>query len=198
MKGLFKSGAAAPGVPNPPRSRTGDSIRGKISGPIPIPDDEFPMRNPGTGIATSTPLPEENDRQWPADQQAMPDTSSTSGRGRNVDSVIGPSGPGSVKGSMQRSSPQSQRRTNPPSTLRHSVISENTDRSVTSKDKPQRKKSTLGGVLSRLFGKKKKNASISTTSQRASTLQQRPSQHQSVRPYNHPSPTRALPTPVHV
>lgn len=187
--GLFNKTASPPGMPIPPRSRTGESIRGKISGPIPIPDDEFPMRNPGTGIATSTPLPEDNnnDRQWPADQQVMPDTAEAGGRGRNVDSVVGPSGPGSIKGSIQRSSPQSQRRTNPPSTLRHSVISENTDRSVTSKDKPQRKKSTLGGVFSRLFGKKKKKASISTTSQRASTLQ-RPSQH-----HSDPSPLKREP-----
>lgn len=46
------------------RPRTGhQTIRGRISGPIPMPnpldDDEFPMRNPGTGIASSTPI--END-----------------------------------------------------------------------------------------------------------------------------------------
>ncbi|ROW11267.1 hypothetical protein VMCG_01289 [Cytospora schulzeri] len=50
-----------PASPNGPRPRTGhQSIRGRISGPIPmsnsIEDDEFPMRNPGTGIASSTPL----------------------------------------------------------------------------------------------------------------------------------------------
>lgn len=53
-----------PTSPTTPRPRTGhQSIRGRISGPIPIPnpldDDEFPMRNPGTGIASSTPI--END-----------------------------------------------------------------------------------------------------------------------------------------
>lgn len=38
------------------------SVRGRISSPIPIPspldDDEFPIRNPGTGIASSTPINE--------------------------------------------------------------------------------------------------------------------------------------------
>lgn len=53
-----------PVSPTTTRPKTGhQSIRGRISGPIPQPnpldDDEFPMRNPGTGIASATPI--END-----------------------------------------------------------------------------------------------------------------------------------------
>lgn len=52
---------SAPASPTTARPRTGhQSVRGRISGPIPIPnpleDDEFPIRNPGTAIASSTPL----------------------------------------------------------------------------------------------------------------------------------------------
>ncbi|KUI62502.1 hypothetical protein VP1G_09630 [Cytospora mali] len=50
-----------PASPTGARPRTGhQSIRGRISGPIPmsnsVEDDEFPIRNPGTGIASSTPI----------------------------------------------------------------------------------------------------------------------------------------------
>lgn len=52
---------SVPPSPTSARPRTGhQSVRGRISGPIPIPnpleDDEFPIRNPGTAIASSTPL----------------------------------------------------------------------------------------------------------------------------------------------
>lgn len=62
MKGkIFGSAPASPTVARPKSGY--QSVRGRISGPIPIPnpldDDEFPIRNPGTGIASSTPI--END-----------------------------------------------------------------------------------------------------------------------------------------
>lgn len=82
MPSLWRSGAGAAG-----RATTGrQSIRGRISGPIPIPapgDDEFPIRNPGSGIATTsaedefpirhpgstiastTPLPGEGETEFP-------------------------------------------------------------------------------------------------------------------------------------
>lgn len=51
MPGLWKSASSA-GRPKPGQQ---SSIRGRISGPIPIPnpgdDDEFPIRTPGSGIA---------------------------------------------------------------------------------------------------------------------------------------------------
>lgn len=34
-------------------NKPSSAIRGKISGPIPMDDDEFPMRAPGTSVATS-------------------------------------------------------------------------------------------------------------------------------------------------
>lgn len=52
MPGLWKSSSSA-GRPKPGQHQS--SIRGRISGPIPIPnagdDDEFPIRSPGSGIA---------------------------------------------------------------------------------------------------------------------------------------------------
>lgn len=61
MKAKIFGGGNPPSSPTTQRPRTGhQTIRGRISGPIPMPnpldDDEFPMRNPGTGIASSTPI----------------------------------------------------------------------------------------------------------------------------------------------
>ncbi|KAJ0121071.1 hypothetical protein J7T55_008231 [Diaporthe amygdali] len=59
---MKKTKVFGPASPTTARPRTGhQSIRGlRISGPIPmtnpIEDDEFPIRNPGTGIASATPL----------------------------------------------------------------------------------------------------------------------------------------------
>lgn len=55
---------SVPTSPTTARPRTGhQSVRGRISGPIPIPnpldDDEFPIRNPGTAVASSTPIENE-------------------------------------------------------------------------------------------------------------------------------------------
>ncbi|KAM0280750.1 hypothetical protein ACHAQH_003920 [Verticillium albo-atrum] len=192
---LFKPQPAATGGQTASRPKTGQSIRGKISGPIPIPtptDDEFPMRNPGTGIATPLSA-EDRERQLQAEaanQANAPFTQSEPVQNRNTDSVVMPSGTGSGTGSASgsgsahtpsvapRGSPQSQRRTNPPSTLRHSVVSEATEITNNSKDKPQRKKSTLRGAFSKLFGRKKKTTSLSTPPERVSTYDS-PSQHRS-------------------
>lgn len=64
---MRKTKVFGPASPTTARPRTGhQSIRGlRISGPIPmtntptIEDDEFPIRNPGTGIASATPLDSE-------------------------------------------------------------------------------------------------------------------------------------------
>jgi len=60
MPGLWKSTSSA-GRPKPGQQ---SSIRGRISGPIPIPgpgdDDEFPIRTPGSGIA----IPANNDENF--------------------------------------------------------------------------------------------------------------------------------------
>lgn len=53
---IFKSPSTSAGHGRP---RPAHSIRGKISGPIPIPhpadDEEFPIRNPGSNLATNSP-----------------------------------------------------------------------------------------------------------------------------------------------
>lgn len=65
MKAKIFGGGNPPSSPTTTqRPRTGhQTIRGRISGPIPMPnpldDDEFPMRNPGTGIASATPIESE-------------------------------------------------------------------------------------------------------------------------------------------
>ncbi|EGY22780.1 hypothetical protein HYQ45_010063 [Verticillium longisporum] len=195
---IFKPQPAGAGGQAASRPKTGQSIRGKISGPIPIPtptDDEFPMRNPGTGIATPLSA-EDRERQLQTEaghQTSAPFTQPEAVPTRNTDSVMAHSGSGSgsVTGSasgsgtgsapthqIPRGSPQSQRRTNPPSTLRHSVVSEATENTNNSKDKPQRKKSTLRGAFSKLFGRKKKTTSLSAPPERASTYNS-PSQHRS-------------------
>ncbi|CAN8099100.1 unnamed protein product [Discula destructiva] len=69
---IFGAGASVPAATSTSaaaaRPRTGhQSVRGRISGPIPIPnqleDDEFPIRHPGTSIASSTPI--ESDLRLP-------------------------------------------------------------------------------------------------------------------------------------
>lgn len=203
--GLFKSAnpPAAPGAV--PRSLTGQSIRGKISGPIPIPspvDDEFPMRNPGTGIAT--PLTEGDMKEQmmhppQAEQRAgsivsVPQPQPEVSQAPRADSVIAPTGSaGSGSGSASSptsathanananaNTPQSQRRTNASSNLRYSAVSASSEQTGASKDRPQRKKSTLRGALGKLFGRKKKTSSQgSTDSQRVSTYNAS-NQHKSV------------------
>lgn len=159
--GLFKSSSSAG------RPKAGPSnIRGKvISGPIPIPeptdDDEFPMRQPGTGLAT--PLGDEG----MSTKLVPPEGSSTVEAQSIIDAspeVIpeertdlppraAPRQASVVSGSPARG------RTN--STLRYSTVSTgtDTDRSGTT---PRRKKSGLRNTLGRLFGRKKSPPSLET------------------------------------
>lgn len=60
MPALWKSTSNA-GRPNPGQQKS--NVRGRISGPIPIPipDDEFPIRSPGSGIA----IPGSKDDEFP-------------------------------------------------------------------------------------------------------------------------------------
>lgn len=73
---------SVPSSPTTARPRTGhQSVRGRISGPIPIPnpldDDEFPMRTPGTGIATATPIENDLVLHRPPQPPALPPASSS-------------------------------------------------------------------------------------------------------------------------
>lgn len=207
MKTLFKG----PPPPSRPRSQH-QSIRGKISGPIPIPspleEEEFPIRKPGTGIASPTPL-DENEAEEHRQQQLQPPPAGTSIASGVTSSQAEvplasipeppsspppapPSGPSptSAAGGSTVTAPESspsqrspkRHRTNPSSTLRYSTVSNvSMDSPAHQNGRPERKKSTLRGALSKLFGRKKKEGSqgsVSTT-ERMSALGGA-SQHRSV------------------
>ena len=157
----------------PSRTNTGSSIRGKISAPIIADDEEFPIREPGTGIAT--PLGKDSmEGQFPQR------TSTGSGQ------ILPPNRIGSngIEHSSRASPPPSQPAYEPPpppttqpSGLRNSMMSS----SPSANDgKPQRKKSSLGSVFRKLFGgkKRKESSSSSTTAQSSGGF--RAGQHRSV------------------
>ncbi|KAH9909334.1 hypothetical protein F4778DRAFT_225841 [Xylariomycetidae sp. FL2044] len=182
--GLFKSPSTAGRVRTSQAGESGQprhpSIRDRnISAPIPM-DDEFPMRNPGTGIAheghprepTNQPPPPPSHHQSRSQSQqqleSLPegeatavsrDTPSDVGRGDKTRSVAN-SGPSAA--SNTSSSPH-YRRTARSSTLRYSTVSDGTDSNRPDSSRPQRKKSTLKSAIGKLFGRKKKpsEASIS-------------------------------------
>lgn len=130
----------------PARTNTGISIRGKISAPIPMADDdEFPIRLPGATMAT--PLEGVN-------RQLNPRGTSANGRPRsgfNNDA----SSPLPVNVSPNEITVPPVRRTNQPSAERNSGISV----SATVEDSPPpRKKSSLRSALGRIFGGKKRKS----------------------------------------
>ncbi|KAI0383678.1 hypothetical protein F5Y04DRAFT_278304 [Hypomontagnella monticulosa] len=145
--GLFRPTTS---VGRPKTAQPDQTIRGRISGPIPM-DDEFPIRNPGTGIAHEgrPEQPESNIEDQPASRSVNTNTPSEVVRA-DKDSVT-PSGPSQA--SNASASPR-QQRTVRSSTLRYSTVSDSTD-----VDRPQRKKSTLKSTLGRLFKRKKKSTS---------------------------------------
>ncbi|ETS88001.1 hypothetical protein PFICI_01829 [Pestalotiopsis fici W106-1] len=163
--GLFKSTSSAG------RPRAGHSnVRGKvISAPIPIPnpadDDEFPMRRPGTGLAT--PLGNEGlskllvppERASTLDPQSMSSGQLPSEVVVPEERLETPLQADPVFASDTSDSP-AQGRTNS-NTLRYSVISNNTDTDQ-SRTAPQRKRSTLRTTLGRLFGRRKSPSSLGT------------------------------------
>ncbi len=236
---LFKSGSRAgrskPPKPSKPAARP--SIRGKISGPIPIPnplhDDEFPIRNPGTsfvcakppsgdnlsvqapGAALASPAPLDTPEP-PAELQSLqtieaqeplePHASTSAVSGSHAAHVgqssvppepaepppppptqpqaaplpqPGPS-PTSIRSTAQTS--PSQRRANPPSTLRYSQASAAStgDTGRSSGGPPQRKKSTLRNALSRLFGRRPKTGSQTSVDMEQVSGLASPQPHRSV------------------
>lgn len=161
--GLFKSTSSAG------RPRAGHAnVRGKtISAPIPIPnpadDDEFPMRRPGTGLAT--PLgnegmskmlvpPERASTMDPQTIAGQPPETVTEERSETPVLQADP-----VLASDISDSP-AQGRTNS-NTLRYSMMSNGTD-TDRSRTAPQRKRSTLRSTLGRLFGRRKSPSSLGT------------------------------------
>lgn len=151
--GLFKSASNAgrdrPGLT--PRS----NIRGKISGPIPIPDDEFPMRtsDPSTIQEETTNLLSPEPQR---DSIAVSTNNEADGTGENrTDSLAQ-----SVPSQSSTTSAPTRRRTNRSSTLRYSTVSETTDTAS-----PSRKKSGFRTAIGKLFGKRNKKQGNRSTSE---------------------------------
>jgi hypothetical protein len=163
----------AAGSPVRARHAVSGSIRGRISAPIPIvdstDDDEFPMRQPGTGIAVGpdvADIPEATATDnGPGRSETHLRSQSTPMAAREhqaVSSAFTESDTSSRIASQSRPSTMIQnspgRLTNPSSMIRHSTISEAPSSQVGSaKGGPERKKSVFRGALGRLFGRKKKN-----------------------------------------
>ncbi|KAH8602787.1 hypothetical protein B0O99DRAFT_679773 [Bisporella sp. PMI_857] len=132
---------------SPLRTNTG-SIRGvKISAPIPFPDDEFPIREPGTGIAT--PLGDDGHEKQLQLSNARPDSDALPAQTTSVYSEETAEG--------TEATPIAQSSREPPEPVTQVVPAIQPSSSPSSAGKPQRKKSTLGGVFRKLFGKKPKN-----------------------------------------
>ncbi|GAW23142.1 hypothetical protein ANO14919_126920 [Xylariales sp. No.14919] len=155
---LFKSasnaGRTRPG--QPPHS----NIRGKISGPIPISDDEFSTRNPRSSIAEEG-MPDQLDPATQRDSATASTNMALHASHDDKTSSLAQSGPSQAS---TNSNPV-RRRTNRSSTLRYSTVSDATDRVS-----PSRKKSAFRTAIGKLFGKRnRKQGSRSPSNSRAQT-----------------------------
>ncbi|KAI1103333.1 hypothetical protein F4804DRAFT_233500 [Jackrogersella minutella] len=168
------------------------TVRGRISGPIPM-DDEFPIRSPGSGMAHEgkpeqlEPHVEDHPRISRSEN-----TPSEVVRTEKADSVT-PSGPSHA--STSSASPR-QHRTVRSSALRYSTVSDGTDI-----DRPQRKKSTLKSTLGRLFKRKKKSTGGTSISEGRFVGLGDPAQHEDDTSASHParkesSPKRSASMPI--
>ncbi|KAI0512560.1 hypothetical protein F5B22DRAFT_648663 [Xylaria bambusicola] len=161
---LFKSASNA-GRDRPGRPQPRSNIRGKISGPIPIPDDEFPLRTSDPPVAEEA-VPEHVEPAAPALRDSgaeSTNTGSNATREEKTDSIA-QSGPSQAS----MTSNPIQRRTNRSSVVRYSHLSEATDSAS-----PSRKKSSFRLAISKLFGKR--NRKRNSRSQSDSEAQLRPS-----------------------
>lgn len=168
-----------------PESR---SIRGRISNPIPIPgpmDDEFPMRNPGSTMVVQVAEPDSSNseadvaqRQIAREPTAATPSSASVGDTQVVAQAASrePERAGSAHETTTNetgisipthdSSPNGTAANYGGATainngnvnVRYSTFSTSSTRETPQHTKPQRKKSTLRGVFSKLFGRKKKGA----------------------------------------
>lgn len=132
-------------------------------------DEEFPIRHPGAGVASpvapeyreyqAEPIRtiEENEEHF-----AMPQATSLQSHHEPTAASGSDSPPNSSAHGTAVDSPAGYR-ANPPNTLRYSIVSADTSQSRGSRDRPQRKKSTLRGALGKLFGRKKKSNSNNNT-----------------------------------
>ena len=165
-------GAAKWRPDGPSPTNTGSSIRGKISAPIIADDDEFPIRLPGTGIATplgedSMDRPRQLRSSAGSGQILQPDRIASFGTGDAPRPSLSPPHP-----SHENPPPP----TTKPSDFRPSTPSMPPDANA---GKPHRKKSSLGSVFRKIFGKKRKESlSSSAAAQRPGDF--RAGQHRSV------------------
>ncbi|MBE3042306.1 hypothetical protein IMZ48_06945 [Candidatus Bathyarchaeota archaeon] len=182
--GLWRSANATDG------QKMGQSVRGRISNPIPIPnagDDQFSLENPGSSppkphapdegdtISQRPPRSPRHNHQTTISSSSFQHTglgpvsgdasdvahSKSSGSNNSLSASAAPaatSGPSPTSGFTRDSPP---RRTNPSSQIRYSVVTESSQRTgdTNNRDFPQRKKSTIRGALSKLFGRRKKSKS---------------------------------------
>ncbi|KAJ4268413.1 hypothetical protein NW762_002476 [Fusarium torreyae] len=158
MKKPWKSAPSA-GDTAQPGSMQQSNIRGRISGPVPIStslDDEFPIRNPGTSIATpvqgefkeSQPEPIPSSRDGQSKSPAFPEPRRNGHRTFRDE-------PRSSMHARQSGTTARLQKAEPPNNVRHSFVS--ADRVHTrDRERPQRKQSTLRGALGKLFNRKKK------------------------------------------
>ncbi|KAF7542354.1 hypothetical protein G7Z17_g11643 [Cylindrodendrum hubeiense] len=203
MKKPWKSPPSAGGSARP---RTGPHpIRGRISGPVPISssmDDEFPIRNPGSNIATPVRAEFKETQPEPAwsgrDQQhAAPPAAPNP-----LNDVIHPNSI-DLSTSQPVSSPVTASR--PPPVVRRANTSHLVRRSIVSadavqlkdKDRPHRKQSKLRGALGKLLGRKRKNNTNDSPNNTDSDISTAPT----ARPNHHRSltgkaPHQADPRPV--
>ncbi|KAF5669147.1 hypothetical protein FDENT_11597 [Fusarium denticulatum] len=148
------------------------NIRGRISGPVPIStslDDEFPIRNPGTNMATpvqgefkesqaTEPTLSRNDFRSPTFPE--PRRNGPHAFREEPRSSLHARQPGTIS-RLQKAEPSNN--------VRHSFVSADTR----DKERPQRKQSTLRGALGKLFNRKKKStgndSSNNTDSETGST-----------------------------
>ncbi|KAI5861779.1 hypothetical protein GGS23DRAFT_606038 [Durotheca rogersii] len=176
--GLFRPGTSAgrPKTAQPNHS----SLRGRISGPIPI-ETDFPILNTSPDLVRNSrapPPPEPNVEELPSSRSDNPPASEST-RVDNTESVA-MSGPSQA--SNASASPP-QRRTMRSSGMRYSIISDGTDG-----DRPQRKKSTLKSTLGRFFKRKRKGSSEVLTSDTRSTEQGNSAQRQNDTPASNRGP----------
>lgn len=170
------------------KTATTTSLRGRISGPIPIPgplDPDFekynqnassnpdidnlaPMSTETKDLAYPTPRePSSNRRQRSATPPTVSDYHAQDVQGAQV-SQNGqhPTGGGI---SLSTTNSTGHRKNNQSRNVRYSTFS--VDSSSPNKNKPLRKTSTLRGAIGKLFGRKKKGVSQAPTSGSASTRQ---------------------------
>ncbi|KAK0389586.1 hypothetical protein NLU13_3161 [Sarocladium strictum] len=197
MKNHWKSASAArpsSGVVTNGGARlskpSAQTVRGRISNPIPLgeptEDDEFPMRQPGTGIASAAVEDRKDTTDASNSNQSGEDekvpTRAPAEEGEQQAPEETPAVLPQDKAPEPRSSPvqprQSEHRTNPSSTIRQSMISSDTGRTKSSKGQHEKKKSGLRGALGKLFGRKKKTNSV-LVSEQSLTPAGSANQHQS-------------------